>query len=70
MEPVCGTQNICSVIWQPAKYNGNGGPGTLVATADALRLNNSSAVRCTPTGAKPMAASKPKDTIACRDDFN
>ena len=67
IEPVCGTQNIISRTMHPAKYSGCCGPGTLVATVVALRLNNSSASACTAGGAMPSAASRPKATIACRE---
>ena len=67
IEPVCGTQNIRSLILLPPKYSGICGPGTLVATAEALRLNISSAKACTASGAMPTAASAPKVATAWRD---
>ena len=62
--PFCGTQNINSRTSQPARYSGICGPGTFVATVVALRLNSSSAMRCSATGAMPTAASRPNVSAA------
>ena len=70
MVPVCGTQNIISLILPPARYSGCWGPGTLVATAVALRLKSSSAISCTAAGAMPSAARSPYATMACRELFS
>src|SRR3546814_7619766 len=60
-EPVCGTQNIISRSSHPAMYSGCCGPGTLVATTLALRLNSSSASACNCGGAIPSAARRSEE---------